>query len=123
MPSENIGDMQFWCDNDVRGIVILQGRIVSNGQRNTSEIISDVEKIAQRKSDILIKGVQLTTLNLDKCSVHIKHLGDGPDCVNSAPRHLTKWQSTGIAVSILSLFATFIAVLVFAFACFGRTRR
>ena len=79
IPPENIGHMRFLCDSEMPGVVILQGRIVSNGKQNASDLIGDVEKISQMKSDVLIQNVQLRAL--DNCSVHLTMLGEEPNCV------------------------------------------
>ena len=112
IPPENIGDMQFLCVHEMPGVLVLQGRIVSNGQKNTTELISDIGSIAKERSDIMIQGLQLRALNI--CSVHLEELGDEPDCVTSAPGPgggLNIGQKAGIVIGIIA-FAIIMVVSV-----------
>ena len=122
IPPENIGDMRFLCDNEMPGVVILQGRIVSNGHRNTSELISDVEKIAIAKSDVIVQGVQLRAL--DNCSVYLEEIGDEPDCVKgtSRPQHLSNGQSAGIGIGAIAAAAIVITLIIVIIVCIVRRR-
>jgi hypothetical protein len=112
IPPENIGDMQFLCVHEMPGVLVLQGRIVSNGQKNTTELISDIDSIAKERSDIMIQGLQLRALNI--CSVHLEELGDEPDCVTSGPGPrggLNMGQKAGIVIGII-VSAAFAIIMV-----------
>ena len=59
--------------------MILQGRIICTSERNASQLINDVERIALAQTRMVIQNNQLTTLNY--CSVQLSELGQEPECV------------------------------------------
>ena len=96
--------MLFYCVHEMPEVLILQGRIVSSSQRNSSELISYIESIAKEGSVITIQGVQLKALDI--CSVYLEELGDEPDCIKSEPRGLNTGLIAGIIVTGATVFAT-----------------
>ena len=82
LTAEYIADKRLICNPDQPGEVILQGRIVTITEKNSTDLLMMLQEWVLDKPTIVVQGVQL---KVDpECSVELENLGD-TECRSPTP--------------------------------------
>ena len=79
--NDYIGDGRLLCDQDTCHRAVFQGRIISTNDRNSTELLEDLEKWVSSKPTVVVQGVQLQVVSDET---------DSPACTVIGKRKVTR---------------------------------
>ena len=129
MPSSNIVNVHLVCIGELPGAKVFQGGVITTDNRNSTQVVDDIQTVAAEEKSMLLLGKNLTALdNCICCNIITKSdLGSESEAKKcaSAPKKSTYKLKTGegmgIGISIFFLVIFILAVLTVVW-CWKRRR-